>query len=209
MLLAIYAVFSKKSGHWIIPNCSQLKNFLFRWVLIQIYIPQIAFFRLSFLWVTDLIWAAPSSNKRLERSESGFRLYVLFLLEKIAQCCEIYVLFPRLPALLVSCLPPSLLSPPGTSGFPTLCSPLLFRADGVIIVNHQINTVLLGRVVYEILKMQSDKTSALERMGQGTKACVVLFPLLGMTWVFGVLSVTEAGLAFQYIFTILNSLQVQ
>jgi len=29
-----------------------------------------------------------------------------------------------------------------------------------------------------------------------------------MTWVFGILSVTDAGLVFQYIFTILNSLQV-
>jgi len=43
---------------------------------------------------------------------------------------------------------------------------------------------------------------------QGLKACAVLFPLLGMTWVFGLLSVTDAGLVFQYIFTILNSLQV-
>ena len=69
--------------------------------------------------------------------------------------------------------------------------------------------MILGRVVHEIVTMQSDKTSELDRMRQGAKACIVLFPLLGMTWVFGVLSVTEAGLAFQYIFTILNSLQVQ
>ena len=63
-------------------------------------------------------------------------------------------------------------------------------------------------MVYEILKMQANNTSELERVRQGAKACVVLFPLLGMTWVFGVLSVTDAGLALQYIFTILNSLQV-
>ena len=56
--------------------------------------------------------------------------------------------------------------------------------------------------------MQADRTSELERIRQGVKACVVLFPLLGMTWVFGVLSVTDAGLVFQYIFTIVNSLQV-
>jgi len=70
-----------------------------------------------------------------------------------------------------------------------------------------VNALILGRVVQEIVTMQSDKTSELDRMRQGAKACVVLFPLLGMTWLFGVLSVTEAGLAFQYIFTILNSLQ--
>ena len=56
--------------------------------------------------------------------------------------------------------------------------------------------------------MQADRTSELERIRQGVKTCVVLFPLLGMTWVFGVLSVTDAGLLFQYIFTIVNSLQV-
>ena len=44
---------------------------------------------------------------------------------------------------------------------------------------------------------------------QGLRACVVLLPLLGLTWVFGILSVTDAGLVFQYIFTILNSLQVK
>ncbi|CAH3193602.1 unnamed protein product [Porites evermanni] len=71
-----------------------------------------------------------------------------------------------------------------------------------------INSVLLARVVHEILRMQADKTTHLERVRQGVKACVVLFPLLGLTWVFGVLSVTDAGLVFQYIFTIFNSLQV-
>ena len=76
------------------------------------------------------------------------------------------------------------------------------------IVSTQINSVLHARVVHEILRMQADKTSHLERVRQGVKACVVLFPLLGLTWVFGVLSVTDAGLVFQYIFTIFNSLQV-
>ena len=76
------------------------------------------------------------------------------------------------------------------------------------IVSTQINSVLLARVVHEILRMQSDKTSHLEKVRQGVKACVVLFPLLGLTWAFGVLSVTDAGLVFQYIFTIFNSLQV-
>ena len=48
----------------------------------------------------------------------------------------------------------------------------------------------------------------MEKLGQAAKACVVLSPLLGMTWVFGILSVTNASVVFQYIFTILNSLQV-
>ena len=43
---------------------------------------------------------------------------------------------------------------------------------------------------------------------KGVKACIILSPLLGLTWVFGLLAVMDAGLVFQYIFTILNSAQV-
>ncbi|CAH3182923.1 unnamed protein product, partial [Porites lobata] len=76
-----------------------------------------------------------------------------------------------------------------------------------VLVVCSMNTVLLGRVVNEIVKMQSGKTSEVEKVRKGVKACAVLFPLLGLTWVFGILSVTDAGLVFQYIFTIFNSLQ--
>ena len=40
------------------------------------------------------------------------------------------------------------------------------------------------------------------------KSFLILSPLLGLTWVFGLLAVTDAGLVFQYVFTILNSTQV-
>ena len=40
----------------------------------------------------------------------------------------------------------------------------------------------------------------------GVKACAVLIPLLGVTWLFGLLSPLHK--AFVYIFTILNSAQV-
>ncbi|XP_044180952.1 adhesion G-protein coupled receptor D1-like [Acropora millepora] len=70
------------------------------------------------------------------------------------------------------------------------------------------NAVLLSLVIREILKMQGGKAPNAEKLRQAAKACVVLSPLLGMTWVFGILSVTNASLVFQYIFTILNSLQV-
>ena len=83
------------------------------------------------------------------------------------------------------------------------------NASYLLFTIFQINSVIFGRVVHEILTMQTDQTSELERVRQSVKACIVLFPLLGMTWVFGILSVTDAGLAFQYIFIILNSLQVR
>ena len=40
------------------------------------------------------------------------------------------------------------------------------------------------------------------------KAAAIILPLLGCTWVFGLLAVNEDTIAFAWIFTILNSLQV-
>ena len=40
------------------------------------------------------------------------------------------------------------------------------------------------------------------------KAAVLLLPLLGLTWLFGLLAVNEDTVVFAWIFTILNSLQV-
>ena len=40
------------------------------------------------------------------------------------------------------------------------------------------------------------------------KAVVVLLPLLGITWIIGILAVDENTQAFAWIFAILNSLQV-
>jgi len=40
------------------------------------------------------------------------------------------------------------------------------------------------------------------------KTAVILVPLLGCTWLFGLLSINEDTVVFAWIFTILNSLQV-
>jgi len=40
------------------------------------------------------------------------------------------------------------------------------------------------------------------------KAACVLLPLLGVTWVIGIFAVNEKAVAFAWVFTILNSLQV-
>ena len=40
------------------------------------------------------------------------------------------------------------------------------------------------------------------------KATIVLLPLLGLTWLIGIISVNNDTTAFAWIFTILNSLQV-
>lgn len=40
------------------------------------------------------------------------------------------------------------------------------------------------------------------------KAAFILLPILGCTWIFGIVAVNEKLIAFAWIFTILNSLQV-
>lgn len=39
------------------------------------------------------------------------------------------------------------------------------------------------------------------------KAALVLLPVLGLTWVFGLLAINEDTIVFVWIFTVLNSLQ--
>ena len=41
------------------------------------------------------------------------------------------------------------------------------------------------------------------------KATILLLPLLGITWAFGLLAVNQESSVFAWIFTILNSLQVK
>lgn len=43
----------------------------------------------------------------------------------------------------------------------------------------------------------------------GVKGMIVLLPLLGLTWVFGIMAINMDTIAFQYLFAILNSLQVR
>jgi len=40
------------------------------------------------------------------------------------------------------------------------------------------------------------------------KAAIIVTPLLGVTWLFGVLAINESAMVFAWIFTVLNSLQV-
>ena len=37
----------------------------------------------------------------------------------------------------------------------------------------------------------------------------MLLPLLGLTWVFGIMAINKDTIVFQYLFAILNSLQVR
>ena len=40
------------------------------------------------------------------------------------------------------------------------------------------------------------------------KAMVILVPILGISWIFGIISINKEGVVYQYIFTVLSSTQV-
>ncbi|PFX13953.1 putative G-protein coupled receptor 133 [Stylophora pistillata] len=69
------------------------------------------------------------------------------------------------------------------------------------------NILILGRVIKEMTTMQQEKDKHSTQIRLGVKACVVMIPLLGISWLFGLLSPLHK--AFAYIFTIFNSTQIR
>ena len=72
----------------------------------------------------------------------------------------------------------------------------------------QINTVVFIIVMYRMLgtKFIQDKKQ-IEKVKAGIKASMVILPLLGLTWLFGLLGFSSDTIVFKYMFAILNSLQ--
>ncbi|CAH3157575.1 unnamed protein product [Pocillopora meandrina] len=70
-----------------------------------------------------------------------------------------------------------------------------------------LNMLILVRVIKEMtnLVQPTAEDNHFQQIRLGIKACVVMIPLLGVTWLFGLLSPVHK--AFAYIFTILNSTQ--
>ncbi|XP_037673149.1 adhesion G-protein coupled receptor D1 [Choloepus didactylus] len=76
----------------------------------------------------------------------------------------------------------------------------------VIVVNAGILiavTRVISQISAENYKIHGDASA----FKLTAKAVAVLLPILGTSWVFGVLAVNEQALVFQYVFAILNSLQ--
>ncbi|XP_031556556.1 adhesion G-protein coupled receptor D1-like isoform X1 [Actinia tenebrosa] len=87
---------------------------------------------------------------------------------------------------------------------------LAWTFAGPILAITLINIILLLHVIREMSKMHDTiggSTSQLSIVRKTAKACIVLFPLLGITWLFGILTMSEVGVTALYIFTILNSTQ--
>lgn len=55
-------------------------------------------------------------------------------------------------------------------------------------------------------KFMQDKKQ-IEKVKAGIIASMVILPLLGLTWLFGLLGFSPGTIAFKYIFAVLNSLQ--
>ncbi|XP_068706136.1 adhesion G-protein coupled receptor D1-like [Montipora foliosa] len=68
------------------------------------------------------------------------------------------------------------------------------------------NTVIVVRVIKEMASMQHTSHKQMEQARLGIRACLVLTPLLGITWLFGLL--TPVHTAFLYVNVILNSTQI-
>lgn len=66
-----------------------------------------------------------------------------------------------------------------------------------------LNLLILARVIKEISAIQSAPEN--HQIGLCIKTCVVMIPLLGITWLFGILSAFHK--AFAYVFTIFSSTQ--
>lgn len=82
---------------------------------------------------------------------------------------------------------------------------LIWTFVAFVIIIEVINILILARVIREMAKMQPTGDKQILQIRLGIRACVVMIPLLGVTWLFGLL--TPLHKAFNYVFTILNSTQ--
>ncbi|XP_022110542.1 adhesion G protein-coupled receptor E3-like [Acanthaster planci] len=81
-----------------------------------------------------------------------------------------------------------------------------FAAPVALIVT--MNVFFLGMIMYRFLTVKSiAKKSKYEQLRKATRAAIVLLPLLGTTWIFGLLALGTASVVMYYIFVTLNSLQ--
>ncbi|KAL3875926.1 hypothetical protein ACJMK2_033830 [Sinanodonta woodiana] len=79
---------------------------------------------------------------------------------------------------------------------------------GPVLTITMINIIVLVIVIRTFLGVQINaRKTEREKFKSSVKAAVVLLPLLGITWVFGVLAINADTIVFQYTFALLNSLQ--
>ena len=79
---------------------------------------------------------------------------------------------------------------------------------GPVLVICLANLLLLILVVWEMTKMNKTKAGGPSlQFRKSVKACLLLFPILGTSWLFAVILMVKYSLAVEYIFNVLNSIQ--
>ncbi|RDD44469.1 Adhesion G-protein coupled receptor D1 [Trichoplax sp. H2] len=77
----------------------------------------------------------------------------------------------------------------------------------VIAVNFVV-MVLIIKVTFNKAKIHQNDTGSTKKQAKTiSKALLILLPILGLTWIFGILSTNDQSIIFSYIFVILNGLQ--
>lgn len=71
------------------------------------------------------------------------------------------------------------------------------------------NSIIFAMVIRQICGMSSKKLNKSETasLSQQFRGVAGVFILLGLSWIFAIFAIDDARLAFQYLFTIFNSLQ--
>ena len=77
---------------------------------------------------------------------------------------------------------------------------------GIVLIN-LIILLLVIRIMLVAVNTIPPKGAQNSSIRNGIKGVIFLLPILGVTWVFGVVAVNHDTIAFQYIFTVLNSFQ--
>ncbi|XP_067055563.1 uncharacterized protein [Acropora muricata] len=75
----------------------------------------------------------------------------------------------------------------------------------IMSINFVIMIMVIRVVVTSVSSLQNSGNNSQVRAG--LKGMMVLLPLLGLTWVFGIMAISKDTIAFQYLFALLNSLQ--
>ncbi|KAK3097503.1 hypothetical protein FSP39_010243 [Pinctada imbricata] len=73
----------------------------------------------------------------------------------------------------------------------------------------QINLVILILVLRAMFRSHvMQKKSSKEQTKYGIRSLCIILPVIGVTWVFGIFSINDDLVIFQYLFAIFNSFQV-
>ena len=72
----------------------------------------------------------------------------------------------------------------------------------------QANTIVFVIVLRTMMNSHKVKLQDnITKVRTGVKAAVVIFPILGLTWVFGLMTFNRETLFFRYLFAVFNSAQ--